>query len=45
MKVAIGGGMAVPLATAQAYPTAIALNSTRAFWVDFGDGTIRSVPK
>jgi hypothetical protein len=26
-------------------PEGIALNSTTVFWVDFGDGTIKSVPK
>ncbi|HEY5243355.1 MAG TPA: hypothetical protein VIJ22_17865, partial [Polyangiaceae bacterium] len=45
MKVPIGGGAAVALATGQAYPAGIALNSTTVFWVNFGDGTIRSVPK
>jgi hypothetical protein len=45
MKVAIGGGAPVALATGQAYPSGIALNSTSVFWVNFGDGTIRSVPK
>jgi hypothetical protein len=45
MKVPIGGGAPVALATGQAYPSGIALNSTSVFWVDFGDGTIRAVPK
>jgi hypothetical protein len=45
MKVPIGGGTAVTLAANQADPQAIALNSTRVFWVDFGDGSIKSVPK
>jgi hypothetical protein len=45
MKVAIGGGSPVALATGQAYPSGIALNSTTVFWVNFGDGTIMSVPK
>ncbi len=44
-KVSVSGGTPVALATSQAYPTSLALNSTRLFWVDFGDGTIRSVPK
>ena len=41
----ISGATPVTLATNQAYPIGIALNSTLVFWVDFGDGTIRSVPK
>jgi hypothetical protein len=45
MMAAINGGTPVTLASGQAYPTWMALNSTRVFWVDFGDGTIRSVPK
>jgi len=45
MVAAINGGTPVTLASGQAYPTWLALNSTRVFWVDFGDGTIRSVPK
>jgi hypothetical protein len=45
MKVAKGGGTPIPLAVNQAYPTGVAVNSTRVFWVNFGDGTIRSVPK
>jgi hypothetical protein len=45
MMAAINGGTPVTLASGQAYPTWLAINSTRVFWVDFGDGTIRSVPK
>jgi hypothetical protein len=45
VKVPIGGGAAVTLANAQAYPTSVAVNSTRVFWVNFGTGTINSVPK
>jgi hypothetical protein len=44
-KIPAAGGTPVALASSQAYPTSLALNSTRLFWVDFGDGTIRSVPK
>ena len=45
MSVPIGGGTPVTLASNQAYPAAVALNSTTLFWVNFGDGTIHSVPK
>ena len=45
MRAPIGGGPAVALATGQAYPTGIAINSTRVFWLNFGTGTINSVPK
>ncbi len=45
MKVPIGGGTPVTLAANQSNPQGIALNSTRVFWVDFGDGSIKSVPK
>jgi hypothetical protein len=45
MRVPIAGGTPVALATGQAYPTGIAINSTRVFWVNFGNGTINSVPK
>jgi hypothetical protein len=45
MKVAIGGGTPITLASSQPYPSGMALNSTTLFWVDFGDGTIRAVPK
>ena len=45
MSVPIGGGTPVTLAANQAYPAGIALNSTTLFWVNFGDGTIHSVPK
>ncbi len=45
MSVPIGGGTPVTLASNQAFPAGIALNSTTLFWVDFGDGTIHSVPK
>jgi hypothetical protein len=45
MKIPIGGGTAVTLAANQADPQGIAINSTTVFWVDFGDGTIKSVPK
>ena len=39
------GGTVVPLAQGQAYPTALAVNTTHLFWVNFGDGTIHGVPK
>ena len=45
MKVPVTGGTPVTLAANQAYPAGLASNSTLLFWVDFGDGTIRSVPK
>jgi hypothetical protein len=45
MKSPIGGGTPVTLAVNQAYPAGIALNSTTVFWVNFGDGSIHSVPK
>jgi hypothetical protein len=45
MRVPIGGGAPVALASGQAYPTSIAVNSTHVFWVNFGTGTINSVPK
>ena len=45
MKVPIGGGLPVTLAAGQADPAGIALNSTQVFWVDFGDGSIKAVPK
>jgi hypothetical protein len=44
-KVPIGGGSLIPLATMQSDPNGLAVNSTRVFWANFGDGTIRSVPK
>jgi hypothetical protein len=44
-KVSKNGGTPITLAVNQAYPTGVAVNSTRVFWVNFGDGTIRSVPK
>jgi hypothetical protein len=45
MRVPIGGGTPTPLAIGQGYPTGIAVNSTQVFWVNFGTGTINSVPK
>lgn len=45
MKIAIGGGTPVTLATNQDVPQGLALNSTRVFWVNYGDGSIKSVPK
>jgi hypothetical protein len=45
MKIAIGGGTAVTLASNQDVPQGLALNSTRVFWVNYGDGSIKSVPK
>ncbi len=45
MRVPIGGGTPVALAAGQAYPTSVAVNSTHVFWVNFGTGTINSVPK
>ncbi len=45
MKVPIGGGTPVTLATNQDVPQGLALNSTRVFWVNYGDGSIKSVPK
>jgi len=45
VKVPIGGGTQVTLAMNQAQPFGIALNSTTVFWIDYGDGSIHSVPK
>ena len=41
----IGGGTPVTIAMGQAEPAAVALNSTTVFWVNYGDGSIHSVPK
>jgi hypothetical protein len=45
MRAPIGGGTPVTLAANQADPSGLALNSKSLFWVDFGDGSIKSVPK
>jgi hypothetical protein len=41
----IGGGTPVTLAESQAEPASLAANSTTLFWVNYGDGSIHSVPK
>jgi hypothetical protein len=41
----IGGGTPVTLAASQAEPASLAANSTTLFWVNYGDGSIHSVPK
>jgi hypothetical protein len=41
----IGGGPVVTLASLQAEPNVVVLNTTSVLWLDYGTGTINSVPK
>jgi hypothetical protein len=45
MRTTVDGGAAVPIATAQKHPVSIALDATRVYWANAGDGTIMSAPR
>jgi hypothetical protein len=45
MRTTVDGGAAVPIATAQKHPVSIAIDATRVYWANAGDGTVMSAPR